>query len=323
MHMLSTFLHTVAGGACALFLALACPLQAQAGIFSQPPKVEQNPNPAVPLAAVVRFATSGPVQTTIAITGKDTRQRWKLEFDASHDPTKGLPVLGLRQGKSYSLAVTVRDNAGKVHAAPKILQYTPPVLPRDIRSYPPLRVEVNKPEKLEPGFTIVSARREIPLRDNDLSPAQWKFNRGFGMLVGFDNDGEVVWSYTTNVRIAGITQRPNGNIVYTTTDARVVEIDMLGNVVRTWHAARNPARAKRPAPAGSIAVDTVTLHHQPTILPNGNILVMSAYPKKIENYYTSETDPNAPRADKLVMGDVIVEFDPDGNIVWQIGRAHV
>ncbi|WP_127959646.1 aryl-sulfate sulfotransferase [Serratia microhaemolytica] len=316
MKLLPSLLQSFRFAVLVLLLILIYPQQTRATIFIQPPQVVQNPNPAAPLVALVKFVTDTDVETTIDILSQGSQQHSKLIFDNNHDPARGLPILGLRQGETYTLKVTVLDATGKLEVA-EPLQYTVPVLPHDIRNYPPLRIEINQSDKLEPGFTIVSARREIPLRDNGLSATQWKFNRGFGMLLAFDNEGDVVWSYTTHVRIAGITQRPNGNIVYTTTDARIVEIDMLGNVINQWHAIRYPARAKSPAPVGSIAVDTVTLHHQPTLLPNGNILVMSAYPKLIANYYSSETDPNAPRADKMVMGDVIVEFAPDGRIVWQ------
>jgi hypothetical protein len=92
-----------------------------------------------------------------------------------------------------------------------------------------------------------------------------------------------------------------------------VEIDVLGNEVRRWGAAKGP----RPMPKGSIPVDAVTLHHQPEELPNGNFLSMEAFPKAIENYYTSEHDKNAPRATQVVMGDQIIEFTPKGEVLWR------
>ena len=51
-------------------------------------------------------------------------------------------------------------------------------------------------------------------------------------------------------------------------------------------------------------------------MPNGNYLALTANAKEIENYYTSETDPDAPRANQKVVGDKIVEFTPEGEIVW-------
>ena len=51
-------------------------------------------------------------------------------------------------------------------------------------------------------------------------------------------------------------------------------------------------------------------------MPNGNFLAMTANARMIENYVTSETDPDAPRATQPVVGDRFVEFTPDGEIVW-------
>ena len=47
-------------------LALA-PLLSGAGFDTQP-VVERNPNPAAPLAAIVRFTTASPVETTVTVS---------------------------------------------------------------------------------------------------------------------------------------------------------------------------------------------------------------------------------------------------------------
>ena len=62
---------------------------------------------------------------------------------------------------------------------------------------------------------------------------------------------------------------------------------------------------------------TGTLHHQPDALPNGNYLSLNAVPRRIEGYYTSETDAAAPRRDQWVMGDEVIEFNPQGEVLWR------
>jgi len=59
-----------------------------------------------------------------------------------------------------------------------------------------------------------------------------------------------------------------------------------------------------------------TLHHQPHEMPNGNLLAFSANGYLIEDYYTSDRDPDAPRADQMVMADTVVELTPEGDIAW-------
>ncbi|MGH8760867.1 MAG: aryl-sulfate sulfotransferase, partial [Burkholderiales bacterium] len=60
-----------------------------------------------------------------------------------------------------------------------------------------------------------------------------------------------------------------------------------------------------------------SIHHQPHEMPSGNFLTMTANARRIDNYYTSETDPNAPRRPAMVVGDRIVEIRrADGAVVW-------
>ena len=89
-------------------------------------------------------------------------------------------------------------------------------------------------------------------------------------------------------------------------------MDLCGNIVKRFHATNRPF-----GPAeNSIGIEAQSLHHQPHEMPNGNFLALTANAREIENYYTSEHDPDAPRKTQKVVGDNIVEFAPDGDIVW-------
>ena len=57
-------------------------------------------------------------------------------------------------------------------------------------------------------------------------------------------------------------------------------------------------------------------NHQPHEMPNGNCLALTANGQELENYHTSDTDPDAPRANQKVVGNKIVEFTPQGEVVW-------
>ena len=98
-------------------------------------------------------------------------------------------------------------------------------------------------------------------------------------------------------------------------------MDMLGNVVAQWHAARHPnPEAVEKVPEGSIPVETETFHHGIIQMPSGNLLVLSTELREIENYPTDPAKPDAARETAKVIGDVVVEFARDGSIVreWKL-----
>jgi hypothetical protein len=61
----------------------------------------------------------------------------------------------------------------------------------------------------------------------------------------------------------------------------------------------------------------MTFHHEVDELPNGDIAVLGTSIREIDGYYTSETDPAAPRRRQKVMGDQVVVFTREGKVVWK------
>ena len=126
---------------------------------------------------------------------------------------------------------------------------------------------------------------------------------------------KVVWYYESEARTAGIERLANGNIIMHRSDFSVVEIDLLGNVVRQFYARKTSPRP--PENPNAIPIKgQETLHHQPHELPDGNFLAFSANGYLIEDYPTSELDPNAPKKDQMVMADTVVIFNEEGEQVW-------
>ena len=259
----------------------------------------------MPQAAVVKFVASGPVETTLSIsTGEHS---WQLSYDNSKDPAAGLPVIGLYPATEHEVTVTIRDESGaEISSAP--LSFTSSPLPDDKAEFPPIEVTVNKTDQIEPGYVLFNPRRSWPERRNARLAAT------FGMLLIVDHAGTPLWYYRNDSRISDLEILNNGNIVYVTQDFRVTEIDWLGNIVREWYAADRPQGLHE----GGIAVEgTQTFHHEIDELPNGNLVALGSEWREVENYYTSEYDANAPRKTQKVVGDVIVEFEPDtGKVVW-------
>ena len=287
-----------------LVLTVVSPLAAQPR-FTRAPALTPNPNPRVPLAAVLTFATDGPVVTQVRIADERGRN-WDLAFDASHRPEQGLALVGFRSGQRHEVRVTVRDRQGRATEGPAPLAFSAPPLPAAAGAFPPLTVTRDPLAKLEPGFTALSVRRQGPGRPND------PFSTGWGMIVAIDAAGDPVWYYESDSRISDFERGPNGHLFLCTLDFEILEIDLLGNEVARWYAAGRPKGAGR-----GIAVPTMTFHHEIDVLPNGNLVVLGTDRRALPDYYTSETDATAPRKTQQVMGDEIIEFTRDGRVVWR------
>ena len=274
--------------------------------FVNSPSVSPNPNPRVPLAAVVTFSTAGPVHTAIEVS--DSGNEWTLEYDQTRDPSAGLPVIGMRPDRDHEIRVTITAGGASTTSGP--LTFRTPKMPETIDEAPPIEVRTADSSRMEPGFTFLSLRREKV----GGGPEILRFNESFGMLMAVDADGVPVWYYRSDSRLNDFERLRNGNFIFLTADFRAVEIDPLGNEVAQWYAAKRP---QGPA-EGAIPVDTETFHHEIDEMPNGNLIVLGTRVKEVANYYTSEYDPDAPRKTQKLVGDEIVEFERDtGKVVFK------
>ncbi|MEK9678259.1 MAG: aryl-sulfate sulfotransferase [Rhodospirillaceae bacterium] len=274
--------------------------------FVVAPSIKINPNERAPLVAIVRYKTDTAVNVTLQID--DGRKVRNVRYGPEHDPEKGLPIVGMRANTDHRITVTAEG------LDPVELTYRTPILPSDDTEMPTFTTVTSRASEMAEGYTILSIRRGAPTRAIWMTPGQFAFMRDWSMLVALDDEGEVVWYYKADSRIAGVHRLANGNLFYHHVDFRSVEIDMCGNTVRTFFADKRPfGSVEEP---GAIGIDAQSLHHQPHEMPNGNYLALTANAREIENYYTSETDPVAPRATQKVVGDKIVEFTTDGDIVW-------
>lgn len=277
--------------------------------FVGEPKLVKNSNPRAPLAAVLSYATTVPTSGHIEIfDGKRTRM---IGVPFSEKLERELAVAGMRPAKPNRVVLRLKDSTG-LNLTPLEFSYTPPPLPAGPINFPPINVKVSHPDRMEPGITVFSVRRRPVMRAIWWTEKQFRFANRWSMLVAVDEDGEVVWYYQNDNRIAGIDQLENGNLFFNQVNFQSTEIDLLGNSVGSWYAAKRPFG---PAP-GAIPIDAQSMHHQPHMMPNGNYLAMTANARRFENYFSSETDPEAPRRTIDVVGDRIIEFDRAGNVVW-------
>lgn len=295
-----------------LFGSCQAPAESRPPSFTVEPTIERNSNPNVPLAGILSFDTDEPVTTTIQI--EDGQNEWQLEYNETKDPEQGLPVIGLRPDREHTINVTIQDADGNQTSLDQPLSFTSPPLPDGNELFPPIEVTVNQSQEMEPGITLLSVRRNKPYRDNLVAgdPEIKAFNQNFGMLLAIDHNGEPIWYYLQDSRISDFEVLENGNIIYLTQDFRAIEIDWLGNTINTWWATGRP-KGETPG----IPINTDSLHHDIYDLPDGKLAVLGTEQRAIENYYTSETDPNAPRKTQQIIGDKIIEFERDGTVTWE------
>ena len=257
-----------------------------------------NANPRAPLALVGRLTCDRPVRARVLLDDGEretTLERWP-DFAAQRE----LLVLGFRPGAATTVTLEIEDEHGRTaRSAP--WTWTAPPLPD---SFPPLAVSVCIPERMEPGVTLIPCERW---------PGRGEPDREFGALVALDERGDVVWFFEAPHAISEAKRMSSGNLLYVHgTRGNVVELDMLGNVVRQWYTTRLPGTIP---PAGGIPIDASTIHHDVQELPSGNFLALTTEMRRFESYPSSEDDPSAPRRPARVVGDVILEFRPDGRVV--------
>lgn len=264
-------------------------------------KLIRNPNPAVPLAAICTFKTDRPAIARLTIDDGDYVNT--VSPVESYVTEHRLIVLGLRPGRTNSVQVTVNDRAGESTTS-EFLDITTDPLPED---FPPIELKISRPAKMEPGITLVPMFRWPTMLPDET----------YGLLLGLDAHGEVVWYFRWDHGLGEARRLANGNLIFQVgRDGLMMEIDMLGNIIHRWHSTGLP----RDVPDESIPVETDTFHHDMDFLPNGNILMLSSEFRHVEDWPSGLSDPDAPPKPATVISDVLVEFKPDGTVVneWKM-----
>ena len=286
----------------AMLVVLAVAAALSAGCRASPPEIEDieldpRPHERVPLAAQITLRTNRP--TTVALEFDDGEQLWTVDLRDPAAVQHIVPILGMRPDRTHRIRVIVTDERGGTTASEPFEVTTDP-LPAD---FPPLDVRVSDRDRMEPGVTMLEPTYRSAADSG----------RDEHWLVAVDEAGAVVWYYRAAQSASDARRLQNGHLLYRTGRAGpLYEIDMLGHTVSQWHTNRTP---EDQVGHDSIHIDTETLHHETFETVSGTILGISTEFRTYDNYPTSDTDPEAPRTPSEVLGDVLVEFSRQGDVL--------
>lgn len=262
--------------------------------------VAMNSNPAAPLTLLVNIDEAAADSIVMRFSSTNHTFEYRREFKQK------FPVIGLKAGREYKIKINLYSN-GKLTECSEEYSFITPELPNNPALIPNIIVSQADTNKMEKGYTLFNPRRSAPI-NNSLDDT---FNQAYGMLIAVDHCGDVVWYFNCNSRISDFNLLDNGNISYLQQDNTLVEIDWAGNVVNSWYAALRPQKKG----ADAIALAQQTIHHDVEILPNKNWLALGTNWVELDNYWTN--DYSSDKSRQKVMGDIIYEFTPSGDIVWQ------
>lgn len=290
-----------------LLLCFSCVLKDKIEFISEP---QISPgNASSPLTYYLDFETKKPFDQVIFNINDTLGNSIKLKYSTEEKSAKGFLIYMLRPDRKHAIEIELKDSNGKSYHAEKSLYVVTPGLPEGEMEFPEIEVEMKHMDQMEPGFTIFNPRRRIPLS----FPNANVLNKSFGMLAMIDDLGEVVWYYKTNSRISDFDLWSDGKLSYMTQDNKIVEMDFGGNIIQEWYAEHRPDGKDENA----IPVNALTFHHDASRLANGNWLTLSSEVREIDDFYTSEKNPKAPRKTQKVMGDVVIEYNDKGEILHE------
>ena len=245
------------------------------------PTLTMDPKNATPLAGVVELETD--VEVQVALTIANSGESRTVTFPAA--TVHYLPVLGLKPDRTYTVDIELIPG-GLIGS---LLATTGP-LPAD---FPTIVTTVSDPLQMEPGYTFI----------NCMSRGRTDTRPLYTVIV--DNTGEVVW-YATRCMVA-LKVLPDGRIQRRFASGPlqyVRESDFLGN----------DTDIELELPAGK-------LHHDLQRTPHGTYISLDVRSVDVPEFFTSETDPNAPKAPATLRDEAVVEFFPDGTFrkEWSVG----
>lgn len=246
-----------------------------------------NPSGFCPLAAFIHMnlPAKGGIKTIVhgKKNNNNTIERQHQNFSSGQDIT----LFGLYENYTNQVDLIFTDKEGNERVRTRI---EIPVEALNISHFPKLKLTTSKPEKMEPGMNLVNY------------PGESAMDTSCPYMV--DSDGEIRWILLLKKSpglehlsaVIGLQRLKNGNFISGDIDQhRVVEIDMLGNLVKEY----------------DLSALGYTAHHETMQAKNGNYLITVSKKGAV----LSNGNPRE--------SDFIIELDPSNGKVlkeWDIAN---
>jgi len=240
----------------------ACPLSRAVTILSGP-TFTQATN--APLAGLLQLTTD--VDSRVSVLVSDGTEIWERDF-YHFATTHSVPLFGFKPDTTNEILVTVYDKYRNECTAQQLLTFVTAPLPV---TFPTYSVLTDEPSEMEPGYTLFIIQNR---------------SQNSAYITIMDNSGQVVW-YRPVLQSSDIDveQLGDGNLfIHEQPPAnRFVEMDLLGDIVRTWN------------PAAGYPINS----HVGFITDHGTILYLSDVSEVVSNFpgydfpinITSDTNP--------------------------------
>jgi hypothetical protein len=268
------------------------------------------PSSVSPIAATVTIESTAPVTAQITATADD--HEVVTPRTAASASTHVLPLVGMRQDRTYEIAVNLGYGEG-VELDPIVDSFTTGTIDDNI---PAFKITNTDPARRSPGITIVetnTVRASVP---GDF---------GGNAIVGLDNDDEIVWYYNTGQFNGSVQQTPTGEVAAQNDPFGMTVLAITGEELRRYYpdlSGDDVARIENgvefiPYYAEWVGLETV--HHDLQWQPDGTAIALSRTVHEIPVEQQQALCP-ADEFEWGVLSDVIVQMTADGTVLrtWDL-----
>lgn len=222
-------------------------------------------------------------------------------------------LAGMRADTTYTVDVLLLE-AGCAVGRARPATITSGSLPAEL---PPIVVESGQPEATQDGVTLFNI---LDIRDG----FGIEVDRGdepprTGWLVMVDEAGEVVWFHHTDHNMGDAEMLDDGTILVEYNDTLARRINLRGDVLDEWAGSIITGRylidqfGRRVVGDSPIVVDTDSMHHEHSRLPDGTHATLSTEIRILDGFDTPVCGEDPAEFDGTyhLVADIVVLFDPD------------
>ncbi|MEZ5168838.1 MAG: aryl-sulfate sulfotransferase N-terminal domain-containing protein [Acidimicrobiales bacterium] len=277
------------------------------GPFS--PTVAVTPSAVSPIAATVTIESAVPVTAQITATAADHEVATPVTAATATEHV--LPLVGMRQDRTYEVAVTLTAADGEPD--------------RDRRGSPPARSTTTSPSSTSWSTTRSAAHRASPSSRPTRVRAAVPGDFGGNAVVGLDDDNEIVWYYNTDYFNGAVQPTPDGSVAAQNDPFGMDVHAITGETLRRYFpdpegtAETTVENGVESIPYHADWVELESIHHDLQWLDDGTVIAISRTLHDIPVEQQQQLCPGD-EFEWGVLSDVIVQMAADGEVLrtWDL-----